>query len=86
MVSEKLDLLQIPHDKRVELIKEIRGELEHKVAEARLQRSSLEVTSSTVSERPVCKKTGQTKEYTIKDNKKKAYHLYIFANLSRSLI
>lgn len=85
MVAKKLDLLKLSDHERVQLIKDIRGKLQHKVAEAKTQQSSLEINNLTVSENKAPKINQQPRRVQTRKSIKEKPFSCLFPNLSRYL-
>lgn len=85
MVAKKLDLLKLSDHERVQLIEDIRGKLQHKVAEAKTQQSSLEINNLTDSENKAPKINQQPRRVQTRKSIKEKPFSCLFPNLSRYL-
>jgi len=56
---KKLDLLEMPNTERIKLIKEVKKNLQQKMAEAKLWQSLLETENLTINGKTVCKEDEQ---------------------------
>ena len=81
MVVKQLDVLEMPKNEQVQLVEELRGKLQQKITEARLQQSSSEVDNIIVNAERACRRNQQSSRFYLRNNMKTEFYLYLFTSL-----
>jgi len=77
MVAKKLDLLEMPEDERVQLIRE----LKHKISEKRSQQSSLKLDNPKVNRKRICIENQRLNRIRFGNITEKYQYSYLFTRL-----